>query len=361
MEDDLCKQVSGEAPRILIVGCGDSGLNLARRLARAWEVTVVDLDLADARKALAVDDREAAVRFVEGDGTSRLVLESAGAERADAVVITVGPSDSALEVCRVMKREFPAPKVIALIRHAVPDTRYEDLGVEVVLDHEVIGAALASRASMGSRIAADVGLGQGELMETEVLPNSSVIGKKLSDLRPRRWRVAAIYREHRLVVPHGKTSLEGGDRVLLVGHPRTLPCIARYLRTGHSEFPLHYGAGLGLLASDAAKIHAPEVAYLIANSRARFVEVLGTGPRGASAGGLVQHLRSAGVEVRLHHHLENGTSGPATLFHDRDVGLVVLGPERSGMREKLGLKRSALMKKIIESPAPVLVSRGTVP
>ncbi len=107
------------------------------------------------------------------------------------------------------------------------------------------------------------------------MPNSSVIGKPLSVLSPNRWLVAAVYRENTLVVPHGETRFERGDRILLVGDPSILPSIARFLSTGHSEFPLSYGSGIGVVASNATSTVASEVDFLLNSTQADFIQFLG--------------------------------------------------------------------------------------
>lgn len=77
--------------RALIVGAGRTGVELARRLGGAWEVTLLDLDTEPARTALADWVSAHPFRFAKGDGTSRLVLEEAGARTMDAVAVAAPP------------------------------------------------------------------------------------------------------------------------------------------------------------------------------------------------------------------------------------------------------------------------------
>ncbi len=83
--------------RAIVVGAGGITRELLRRLGEAWEVSVVDI--SEERLARLNDAQE--FLAVEGDGTSRLVLERAGLEEADAVVAVTGDDDANLEVCRI--------------------------------------------------------------------------------------------------------------------------------------------------------------------------------------------------------------------------------------------------------------------
>jgi hypothetical protein len=93
----------------------------------------------------------------------------------------------------------------------------------------------------GVAVASNVGLGTGDVMEIRVMASSPVIGVPLAELNPDGWRVAAIYRGDKLVIPTGTSKIEPDDKVLLVGDPEFLPHVAENLRVGVPTFPLRHG------------------------------------------------------------------------------------------------------------------------
>ncbi|MBI5489598.1 MAG: NAD-binding protein [Deltaproteobacteria bacterium] len=351
-----------QRPRVLIVGAGATGSELARRLLHGWHVALLEQDLAGATAALTAHVESGSIALVEGDASSRLVLERAGAAHADAVVVATGAEDVTYEVCRILKEDLHHPNVAVVLRSEDRQGRFHALGAKVVLGFEASAALLASAVTMGSRIAAGVGLGRGEVMETEILPNSSVLGKPLSHLRPRRWLVAAVYRADELIVPHGDTRLAAGDRVLLVGDPEVLPSVARFLRTGHSEFPLHYGSAIVAPINAVTETALGELAYLARNTKAEVVEFVTCGAGDAPrAEYLARWSEAEKLAVRF------GCAGQGVADHlagalaRGDVGILVQGPEPLPFLRKLGVGWSPLMRRIAAARSPVLVARGTVP
>jgi Trk K+ transport system NAD-binding subunit/nucleotide-binding universal stress UspA family protein len=347
-------------PTVLIIGAGTIGLELARRLLGSWHVTLLDIDSGSAKARLPDGLPSDRIVFVGGDATSRLVLERAGATRVDAVVVTTNDLDVTLETCRILKRELRVADVTVLLRGDAAPRPFQELGVEVVRGVEAQSALLAAAVTKGSKVAAGVGLGHGEVMETEILPNSGVIGKPLASLHPRQWLVAAVYRGEELVIPHGDTRLEAGDRVLLVGAPGILPGIARFLRTGHSEFPLHYGTAIIVPADAAGPTVLPEVAWLARNSKARAVEFLACGD-GAAARPLLDWAQAEGLPARVACTGQDTRAHLAEAMARRDVGILVQAPEPIPWHKRLGLGWTPLMRRILPLRSPVLVPRGRFP
>jgi len=71
--------------KISIIGLGNIGIEIIKRLSREFEIFCIDLtpDPADILSTIRKD-----ARFVQGDATSRLVLEEAGVGDSDVVIIT---------------------------------------------------------------------------------------------------------------------------------------------------------------------------------------------------------------------------------------------------------------------------------
>ncbi len=353
-----CDTAGGRRFRALIVGAGDTGIQLASRLALGWCVTLVD----PSRESLEEVERVAsnvgaALRTVQGDGTSRLVLEEAGAASADLALVVASPDSVGLEACRVLRRDFPKVRLLALVRQRRNLDDFLALGVDALSDSEAEAAALMARVDRGNRIAQQVGLGEGEVMETEVMPASSAIGKPLKSFHPQRWLVAAVYRDRKLVVPHGETVLEQGDRLLLVGDPQILPSIATQLRTGLSEFPLHFGAGFGVPLLPGIEKCQPEICRLFEASEAQFVSFLAPGEEKGTLKEVGRVARGEPLPLMEHPEL----SWPDELGVDAealDLGLAVLPPSRLPILKQVGFGETLLVRRMRRLRCPVLVPRS---
>lgn len=359
MAQDFCKILGAGQQKALIVGAGATGTELARRLAEGWDITLLGLKLDYPRETLG--DSAYNVRLMQGDGTSRLALKDAGVVTADVVVVACAPDEVSLEVCKVLNRDFSVPRVVVLLRRSesMPDAVTE--GVEYVHEFGAIAGTLASRISSGTNLAANVGMGDGEILETQILANSSIIGKQLSQLSPSRWLVAAVYRDSKLIIPHGDTTLEEGDRVLLVGDPRILPCIARYLKTGHSEFPLHYGTGIGVALTAATLPALDEVLYLLKSTQAERIELMTPEGGTGQATQAEQFVTERGFPVSVEQMPNLSTPMFAKAIPHKDWGVLVLPPQPMNWKERIGLRRSDLVRRLDDATMPVLIPRGTHP
>jgi Trk K+ transport system NAD-binding subunit len=296
-------------PKVIIAGGGQSGRALSARLCSQWHVVVVD---SEGSKGPLLPE----VHFVQGDATSLLVLKQAGMEGAAAAIALTGRDEVNLEFCRLARQIYQIPQVLSSVRQSDQIKVFEELGVLTTSRPDSMASALQSRLEKGKRTTSDVGLGLGEILEVTVLPNSPVIGKSMVDLSPQAWLVAAIYRKGTLVVPHGQTRVEEGDRVLLVGEPAILPSIADFFRAGDSEFPLQFG---NKIVITHAKVEA-EAQYL------------------------AEHTKALG----------------ATWEASEAGCLVVLAP-RGNWLDALGIGHRAFFQQLEGARVPVLLGRGTFP
>jgi Trk K+ transport system NAD-binding subunit/nucleotide-binding universal stress UspA family protein len=341
-------------PEVLIVGAGETGSQLARRLHEHWAVTVVDVDPEALEQELLNG-----CQVLTGDGTSALVLRRAGADNARTLVATTGDDESNLEVLRVGQRDFGIEELYASMATAGSEERYRELGVEVVDRHMSCSALLEARLERRT-VATNIGLGEGEIMEVEVLANSSVIGRSLADLSPRRWLVGAVYRDGQLIVPHGDTVIEEGDRVLIIGEPAVLSSIATHIGSGESEFPLHYGSKVVALCSPGLEGLLGEINYLLDSTAAQHFEVI-AGPGTTLDPAVTRCCDASGFALEF---INTEDPSPLSLADEaarRDVGILAVEPRPLSFWCRIGLARSDTVKLIDLFSSPVLVARGTHP
>lgn len=125
--------------RFVIIGLGQIGQALLKRLSRESDITVVALD-AEAEETLKKMKREE-VRLIKGDATSRLVLKEALAEEADAVIITTTAEDVNIEIASVLREHFKPPKVISVgfTQKAAESLEALGAGVEPILGSFMAG------------------------------------------------------------------------------------------------------------------------------------------------------------------------------------------------------------------------------
>lgn len=117
---------------VIIVGCGKVGYHLTRALLEAGEeVLVIE---RDSRRYAYVVDRLGSIA-ISGDGSEAVVLEEAGASRADVLIAVTGLDEDNLVACQIAKLKFQVPRTIALVNNPQNDDLFRKLGADVIVSH----------------------------------------------------------------------------------------------------------------------------------------------------------------------------------------------------------------------------------
>ena len=117
---------------VLILGCGTIAYNLASELLSSGnEVLVFEPDAA--RYSSVVNSFGSIA--LQADGTNPNSLEKAGIRRADLLIAVTGDDSSNLIGCQVAKLSFNIPKTIALVNNPENETLFQQLGVDVIINH----------------------------------------------------------------------------------------------------------------------------------------------------------------------------------------------------------------------------------
>ena len=308
-------------PPILLVGLGETGLELARKLCMTWDIVAVDLRMMTKEGENPTLHGCGDLRFYQGDGTSALVLRRAGAEGAQVAVACTGSDEVNVEVLRIAGETLGVRKKIALMYGSDWTDAYFSEAVEVVNRDHACASILESIVQRGRRVIHEVGLGLGEVMEVDVLEGSAIVGRPLSELHPKRWLIGAVYRDNRLIVPNPDTLVRIGDRVMIIGEPEILPLIAALVGTGEAEFPLQYGSHVVTLCHGDAEQVLEETAYLIRETRANLFEVIACDADEDKLRTLADRCDEAGIP---HEFSCTANGAMESLTHEalrRDVGI----------------------------------------
>jgi nucleotide-binding universal stress UspA family protein len=194
-------------------------------------------------------------------------------------------------------------------------------------------------------------------MEVTVQSHSPVIGKTLAILRPKAWLLAAIYREGKLVVPHGNTEIEENDRCLLTGDPTVLPDIAEYFQRGSSEFPLQFGTRYGVLETGDPGV-LEEGKYLLEHTNATGLRLL---VHGKSAQVTMDVAKSEGQDISSYVLDANWPDNLEEVGDKLDLAAHLVSSKALTWFQKHGLSPKPLYAIMEQTSEPVLISRGTHP
>ena len=196
--------------KVIVIGCGRVGAELAHRLAqRDNKVTVVDLK-AEAFHNLPVDFRG---RIVEGEALNKEVLERAGITEADGLAVVTSNDPLNAAVAHVARESYNVPTVV--VRNF--DSRWRSM-------HEIFGHQVVSSSSWGAQRVEEMlyqqetrtilSAGNGELEIYEFTIRENWQGQTIQELLPERdCVIVALSRAGRALIPEQNYVMQEGDVV----------------------------------------------------------------------------------------------------------------------------------------------------
>ena len=231
--------------KILILGAGQVGRTAAYHLSRepANEVTVVDTNedvLRDLQDRLDV-------RAVAGNGSYPAVLETAGIADTDILVALTNSDEINIVACEIAHVLSRTPTKIARIRAPEYTSREQlftegGLAVDVWISPEQLVTEYIARllSYPGALQVVDFANGRVQLVGVRARREGLLVGRELRALREHlpdtEARVAAIYRNDRLIEPRGDTIIEEHDEIFFVAAQDDLRRVLAELR--RSEDPV---------------------------------------------------------------------------------------------------------------------------
>jgi len=128
-----------------------------------------------------------------------------------------------------------------------PQIGCDEENVTVINTDELIAASLYDQLPNVPVIAQNVGLGKGEIMEIHVPFGSTYAFRHVGSILQRKWKIAAIYRKEKQILPTSATTILPNDTLLVLGKPIVLEGVYRTINKRIGLFPEPFGKNLYLL------------------------------------------------------------------------------------------------------------------
>lgn len=212
--------------RVIIVGCGRLGGNLANALsAERHNVVVID------RNPLSFGrlSREFNGQMLTGVGFDREILQKADIEGADALAATTDSDNVNIVVAVTAKETFKVPQVVARIYDPEAAEIYRREGIPTVTP-TVLAANTMKAMIAHPQLVILSALGSGEVKIIEAEVPKPLAGRTVQDLTiPGESMVHVIVRRGQAVIPRADTRLEAGDVLHISVATRAVANVERLL------------------------------------------------------------------------------------------------------------------------------------
>ena len=202
--------------KVLVAGGGKVGYYLAKTLQEHGHHPVIIEVKKDLCKMLA-NDLDTPV--INGDGTTIEALIEAGIEDVDAVVGVTGKDEDNLITCQLAKNVFHVAKTIARANNPKNVEVMKQLGIDIIVNTTDNIARQLERELDVTKIKQIMTVHKGEASIDEILipDRHPFTGKTLAELSlPDEFVLISIERNDKLIIPRGNTTIEKGDRIMVL-------------------------------------------------------------------------------------------------------------------------------------------------
>jgi len=208
------------------VGAGKLGYSIAELLSKEqFDVVVIDKDESQLEAAKNTLD----VLTIAANGASPITMDDPDVRDAD-ILIAVTASDEVNMVACVLAKKHGIKHTIARIRDMkfmseAKDYLKQNFDIDVMLNPELITANEINRILMtpAALDVEDFAHGKIRLFETKIQRKSAVAGIPLKDIQlPKGVLAGMIFRDHRMIIPHGDDCFQPHDNAYFIGIPEEI-------------------------------------------------------------------------------------------------------------------------------------------
>ena len=206
--------------KVAIAGAGNVGQYIALDLREGdHDVLLIEQD----PELVGILRDRMDVRWYIGDACEPDNLRDAGIDEVDVVVAATGDDEDNLVISLLAKQEFAVPRVVARVNH--PSNQWlfnEGWGVDVSVSTPHLLTALVEEAVQVGTLVRLLQFQDARLVEVTLTDESPALGTALSELGvPRDATIVAVIRERHVIVPHGETTMQPNDEVLVLVTPES--------------------------------------------------------------------------------------------------------------------------------------------
>ena len=228
--------------KILILTDGQTGQRFVERVADTYTseniyyvVSMEKLDIPNAKPSQ--------FKFYQFDPTSLYKLSNLLKMEFMQVIISLKTSNDvevSIKNIRAVKSQL---RIVTLDPWGLT---FDDPNIVVVNTNELLSSRLLDYLPNVPVIAQNVGVGEGEIMEVLVPFGSSFVYRHIGALEQKNWKIVAMYRNQRLILPSPKRMIQPNDLLVLVGEPSVLKTVYRAIKRELGQFPAPYGNNIYL-------------------------------------------------------------------------------------------------------------------
>jgi len=207
------------AKKILIVGGGNIGFNLAKNLETDSEGVRVKIIEKNKDRAEFIANELNNTIVINGDGLDEDVLREANIEEVETVLALTNDDEDNIMVSVLTEKKSPNKRTIALVNKQNYSLLQSSLKINDLVDPRLTTISTILKHVHKGTIETVYSLldGEYEFIEAEILETSELISKSIKDSNlPNEIRIGAIVRNKTVIIPKSDSIFEKKDLVVFL-------------------------------------------------------------------------------------------------------------------------------------------------
>jgi trk system potassium uptake protein len=209
------------AKKVLIIGGGNIGFNLAKNLENDSEGVRVKIIEKDKERAELIANELNNTIVINGDGLEDEVLKEANIEETETVLALTNDDEDNIMVSVLAEKNNPNKnkRTIALVNKQNYSLLQSSLKIDDLVDPRLTTISTILKHVHKGTIETVYTLldGEYEFIEAEILETSELISKSIKDSNlPKEIRIGAIVRDKEVIIPKSNFKFEKKDLVVFL-------------------------------------------------------------------------------------------------------------------------------------------------
>ncbi len=225
--------------KILIIGGGNIGYNLAKNLEESLDSVRVKIVEKDKQRAEYLANNLNNTIVINGDGLDEEALEEANLGEAETVLALTNDDEDNLMVSVLVEKfakdqkDIEDKRTMALINKPNYTLLQSSLKIDDIIDPRMnTVSSILKHIHKGSiENAYTISNGEYEVIEAEIIETSELINKEIKNANlPNEIRIGAVLRDKKVIIPRSDFIFQKDDRVVFVAKDDSIPTVENMFR-----------------------------------------------------------------------------------------------------------------------------------
>ena len=219
--------------KILIIGGGNIGFNLAKNIEQSFESARVKIIEKDKNRAEFIANDLNNTIVINGDGLDEDVLNEANLDEVETVLALTNDDEDNLMVSILVEKFSKDKRTMALINKPNYSLLQSSLKIDDLIDPRMnTVSSILKHVHKGTiENAYTILNGEYEVIEADIIESSELVNKELKNSNlPDEIRIGAILRGNEIIIPTSSYIFQKDDTVVLLSKRDQLPTVENMFR-----------------------------------------------------------------------------------------------------------------------------------